>query len=155
MLTKSLSKLWFHFMYKFDKICTNLYLVCLFCFVSALQHGLCFVPTSTTWLLFCFGFNNMAFALFWHRQHGCQNWHKLVRQWGVAWRLERLHESSHARVTSVMSHNEDWLSDSGTDQARQWSELGPIKVFLLKWSELVRKLVWSLFWHQDPLHPPW
>ena len=47
------------------------------------QHGFCFVPMLTTWLP------------------------KLKKNWQgkVVWLLERLRESSHARVTSVKSHN--------------------------------------------------
>ena len=34
------------------------------------QHSFCFVMASRTWLLFCFGINNMLIVLFFHLQHG-------------------------------------------------------------------------------------
>ena len=82
----------------------------------------------TPWLLFCSGIDNMAFLLFQCQQHGCQSKQQLVRQGEVTWLLERLFESSYARVTSIKSQQTDRLSDGRTRQPRQWLDLGLIKI---------------------------
>ena len=113
-----------------------------FCLFRHQQHAFCFVLTSTTCFLFCSDINNMAFVwsdinnmafvFFQCQQYGCQNWQQLIWEWEVAWRLERLRDSSHARVTSLKSQNgKDLRSYSGTDKARQWSDLGLIKMKFL------------------------
>ena len=59
------------------------------------------------------------------QQHGCQKWRQQVRQGEVTWLLERLWNlhmpgSNQPRLTKA--------SDSGTDKARHWSDLGSIKI---------------------------
>ena len=86
------------------------------------------ITLLTPWLLFCSGIDNMAFLLFRCQQHGCQSKQQLVRQGEVTWLLERLFESSYARVTSIKSQQTDRLSDGRTRQPRQWLDLGLIKI---------------------------
>ena len=66
----------------------------------------------------------LAFVLVQCQPHGCQNWQQLVRQGEDAWLLERLSESSHARVTLVKSQQEqkltEWLTGQGNDRTWIW-----------------------------------
>ena len=74
-------------------------------FCSGQQHCFCFVPRSTTWVLFCSGINNMTFVLFQCQQHSCPNWQQLVRQGEVAWIFTR-----QGHINQV-SQRPDWRSD--------------------------------------------
>ena len=65
------------------------------------------------------------------------------KQREVARLLERLCESSHVRVTSVKSQNEEWLTQaSGTDKASKWSDLVLIKTN-------INNIFFVLFLHQQ------
>ena len=98
--------------------------------IKMILNGFSFVPSSTTWFLFCFDninlalvcscINNMSFVLFQRQQHGCQNWQRLVGWWEVAWLLESLRESSilhtlgsHQSSLTTMS---DWLTRQSNDR---------------------------------------
>ena len=50
-----------------------------------------------------------------------KTWQQLVRQGEVAWLLERSRKSSHARVTSMKSQQQEKLTGGWTDKTRQWS----------------------------------
>ena len=68
------------------------------------QQGFCFVPTSTTWLLFCYGINNS----FWFIPMSTTWLSKLTT---AVIDKERLRESSYARITSIKSQQCQKLMD--------------------------------------------
>ena len=87
--------------------------------------------SSTTRLLFCSkmnntdlvcsAINNMAFILFWHQQHGSQNWQQLVFLKGdVVWIFSR-----HGHINQV---SQVWRTEWLTEKVRQWSDSDPAEI---------------------------
>ena len=73
---------------------------------------------------FCSSINSMAFVMFQCQQNGSQNWQQLVRQGVVVWTFTR---QGPIKQVSTGGWSE-WLRN----KARQWSDLGLIKIFKIE-----------------------
>ena len=113
-------------------------------FFDTITNGFCFLP-STIWLLFCSGINNLVFVLLQHQQHSfcfvpaSTTSFVLFRHqqhiFGLFQRQQHLTFGEVRRIFTRQGHiistwaGTEWLSD-GSDKARQWSDLGPIKILV-------------------------